>query len=143
MPAPDTLNARIALAKGWTVERERALDLRGQPIVWKGQEAYKDYWHDSDGQYKGHESPDWVSMPKGVAELMAELNDHAKADNEYWVWGQNARHLINGPRNGYYCAKHGLYDNAMYLKSFCSDKNHPGDCIGDAWLSVFGKESDE
>lgn len=140
MSVPDSLNSRIALAKAWTVKREPALDLRGEVIVWKGQELYKDSWYDSEGHYRGHDPPDWVGTLKGVAELMRELNEHEKAKggwlaNFRWGWRWVPE------KSAYLC--HKADGGGTWEHPLCySPEDHPFDCIGAAWLSVFGKESD-
>ncbi|MFH1484683.1 MAG: hypothetical protein ABIH46_01305 [Chloroflexota bacterium] len=135
MLAPTDRNSRIALAKGWTWLDipEMAEDAEGyavSPLVLT-------HWRNPAG--KPELLPDWTGTLEGMAELMRELNERAKARSQHWVWGSNVGGLVSGPRDGYYCAKHGL--GGDYFKWFWSDKEHPGDCVDDAWLSVFEEES--
>lgn len=125
MPAPNTLNARIAIAKGWT----------WQDCKWFA-------WHDSKGRLG--EPPDFVGTLAGLAGLMRELNEHAKKDRQYWWWSQNAYHLVDAPRDAFICVRHGLYADAHFLVPwFWSPDDRPGDCVGKAWLSEIGEETDD
>lgn len=117
------INDRIAKAKGWKVERKDALDLHGQPLVWKGQECYREDWYDPDGQYQGDRPPDFTGTLKGLAGMLRELGGH-------WVWGWGADELV--------CSRG---ENCGSDEYFCSPPDRPGDCVGDAYMSVFGKET--
>ena len=147
MPVPDTLNARIALAKGWTWHEK---------IVGRG---WVRYGHVKDGADFSTRIPsethwlspqsepavlfDWVGTLRGVAELMRELNEHARERAQYWMWGHEASPLWSHDK-GYFCGKmNRATSEGQYLKGFLSPIDRPGDCVGKAYLSVFGKESDD
>ncbi|MFH1484684.1 MAG: hypothetical protein ABIH46_01310 [Chloroflexota bacterium] len=139
MPAPTDRNSRIALAKGWTWT-----ETEGDAWVWSDkhqmfldpssrQDRKQSHWFNSYGLRET--IPNWTGTLEGMAELMRELNEHAKAHNQYWAWRPNVDGLVSWPRDGYYCAKHVL--GGDYFKLFWSDEEHPGDCVSDAYLSVF------
>lgn len=129
MKMPETLNARIALARGW---RRVSYDDETQKELF--------YWVSSNGIMQA-KPPDHVGTLAGVAELMAKLNEHAEEDRQYWWWGQNVHPLVDAPKDAFICIRHGIYN--LFLEPwFSSDPDRPGDCVGMAYLSVFGKESD-
>lgn len=131
------LNTRIALAMGWRVERRPALDFRGQPIVWRGQECYKEDWYDPDGQYKGHHPPDSVGTLEGATGMLRDLNETVSSPEHRWVWGWSKELQC------YFCELmdgHGGTD-----VSYDSAKDKPGDCVGEAYLAehLFGSLRDK
>lgn len=131
MPARGNINSKIALARGWTVERRRALDLQGQPIVWKGQDCYKEDWTDPNGQYQGHRSPDSVGTLEGILQLL-------------WELGEKGRWRIERDGNYFVCRSRNIYDGEYYSALYNSRlwaENLAGDFVGAAWLSVFEKET--
>ncbi len=129
MAVPDTLNARIAIAKGWMWIEDVA------PGEW--------HWR-SPTQKAYYHPPLFVDALAGVAELMRELNVKARKDEQYWWWGQNAKRLVDAPRDAFICVRHGVALHTLFLIPwFWSPKGHPGDCIGDAWLAVFEKEESD
>ena len=127
MPAPNDRNARIALANGWTVKSRPALDLRGQPVIWKHVSAYKDAWYTPDGQYHGDMPRDFVGTLEGVAWMLQKLNTNT---DDVWRWWYNKRY------QEWWCTW------AWQIPlAYRSPDDRPGDCVGDAYLSVFGKEA--
>lgn len=114
MMIPDTLNARIAIAKGWSFIDIRVLG------------ATVRVWRDSEGTQQG-DLRDWIGALAGVAELMRELMD-AKAGP--YVLVPNA--------DGWLCAPASTWATS-WKSCYFSPPDHPGDCVGKAWLSVFGK----
>ena len=137
MPAPTDHNARIVLAKGWTWHKHDfflAPDFGNVPEL-------RTHWLDSQGEPAM--LPDFASTLKGVAGMMRELIRHAKAHDEYWVWGYDDDAWPNHDYDRcYYCAKQGLsIHKSQPLPVFLSPEDRPGHCVGDAYLSVFGKEA--
>ena len=124
MPAPSDRNALIALAKEWTVERKRALDLRGQLSVWKGEEIYEEYWRDPDGQYQGDRPPDFVGTLEGVSGMLREL---------YEATDRVLEVLLMPFNDGVQCILDTVSSEERY---FWAPWERWGDCVGDAWLSV-------
>ena len=123
MPAPNDLNSRIALRKGWKL---RPADYPYRPTLWQK----------PDGTVAVF-VPDYVGTLKGMAGMMQELNEHAKAYGQYWWWGQNSYRLVDAPRDSFICVRHGLVAHTLFLVPwFWSDPKRPGDCVGDAYLSV-------
>ena len=112
MPAPTDLNSRIALAKGWS---------------WQDDKWFP--WHNATGGLAT--LPDYVGTLEGVAGLMRELNEAAKPD--WWDWAYFAGDS-KWLRKRYYVARR----TPTYEVSavFTSPDDHPGDCVGDAWMSV-------
>ena len=123
MPAPDTRNARIALAQGWTY---RVIDPSAPASTYGLHESEPPehpglaYWYDPQNRHCPLR--DWVGTLEGVAELMRELGSE---------WERGAHKM------GFACFR-GL--NAGPDEFFTSPHTRLGDCVGDAWLSVFEKE---
>ena len=132
MPAPSDRNARIALAKGWTVKSNPALDLRGQPIIWKGMPAYKHAWYTPGGKYHGDTSPDYVGTLEGVAGMMRELQARRRPMSQ-WAWYWNDRKQRFEMR---YAAWRRSLFRRQVLAVFHSPSDRPGDCVGDAYLAM-------
>jgi len=117
MMVTDTLNSRIALCKGLTYE--------GRPNWHSTVRA----WFRPDGTYQG-KVPDYVGTLAGVAELMRELNElrNQNDDRRFFWWRYNAY------VEEYQCGCEHLEIIAR------SSRHRPGDCVGEAWLSMFGKK---
>ena len=109
MAVPETLNARIALAKGWT----------WQDVKWFA-------WHDPKDRLGT--PPDYVGTLKGVAGLMKQMGSD-------WGWGWYFGSWVCFEKN------HKTLDEGRELLVFFSPEDNPFHCVGDAWLSVFGEES--
>ena len=117
------LNDRIAIAKGWT---------------WQDDKWFP--WHNATGGLAT--LPDYVGTLEGVAGMLRELNERAKANDQYWWWGVNVRRLVDAPRNAFICVRHGIAEHTLFLVPwFWSPDDRPGDCVGAAYMFVFGKEA--
>lgn len=117
------LNDRIARAKGYTHEGR----LNWHPVVRA--------WFRPDGTYQG-KVPDFTGTLEGVAGMLRELNE--KAYPNTWAWTYEARWPGETLSECYAMTLiepwgHGTTD-------FVSPVDRPGDCVGDAYMSVFGKE---
>ena len=127
MPAPNdltrTINLRIALAKGWIWVEE--IKIPGA--------TYYAHWEDTSGQWK--HIPDWTWTLAGLVELMRELQSRRKPMSQWaWYWNEWKQRFV---------MRHTRFSLTFRRKVhavFYSDAAHPGDCVGDAWLSVFEKE---
>ncbi|GAG21120.1 unnamed protein product [marine sediment metagenome] len=78
-------------------------------------------WADPDGFPGMH--PDFTGTLEGVAGMMREMGQ---------AWGL---HFIEDIDKWCY------YDHVGPGGLFYSDVDRPGDCVGEAWLSVLGKEA--
>ena len=119
-----SLNDRIALAKGW---RHTEKPLKALWFGYLGRKSPKfaplTYWRNPEGEPAIR--PDFVGTLEGVAGLMRELGSE-------WDWGWDSMKR--------WCCWHG-FDYRFADLVFFSPADCPGDCVGDAWLSVFGKEN--
>lgn len=137
MTVPDSLNARIALAKGWTWHKETLLyevrtgSYKDHPSLIVT-ETGQTHWKDATGIAR--RLPDWVGTLAGVAELMRELEHEATIQH-----GDCWNLTYNWPMQQWEYWRYGADHN---VETYTSPDDRPGDCVADAWLSVFGKESD-
>ena len=116
MPAPTDRNARIALAKGWTWHKHDfflAPDFGNVPEL-------RTHWLDPDSEPAM--LPDYLGTLEGVDMMLWELGP---------VWS------VRRFQNKWMC--YHTFGPLVLAESFLSDKL--GDCVGDAWLSVFEKEA--
>jgi len=141
VPTPNDRNSRIALAKRWRracyrqrtphpnrCERELGPWCETCPLnVWEE-------WIDPAG--KPAKCPDFVGTLGGVAGMMRELNEAAKPDWWDWAYFAGDSELL---RKRYYVVRR--TPTYEVLAVFKSPSDRPGDCVGDAWLSVFEKEA--
>jgi len=140
MPAPTDLNARIALANGWVRVCSRTWLCDSIGCKKEEGEACQvcDYsredWTDPEGQKD--DPPDYVGTMGGVAGMMRELNEAAKPDWWDWAYFAGDSELL---RKRYYVVRR--TPTYEVLAVFKSPSDRPGDCVGDAWLSVFEKEA--
>ena len=118
MLVPTSRNARIALAEGWTWHDKCMIELIPPGAVNFVNPAH---WKGPDGVLH-LVVPDWVGTLAGCAEMMRQLGS-----NWRWAFIEDIRKWV-------------CYDNVGPFGVFYSPKNRPGDCIGDAYLSVFEKE---
>lgn len=118
------LNDRIAKAKGW---RYMIHDVQmGIVVSSPHPELSPEHpglaiWYDS--QNRRSDRLDFTGTVEGLAGMMRELGGH-------WVWGWSGR--------GFVCSRG---ENCSSDEYFCSPPDRPGDCVGEAWLSVFEKEA--
>ena len=121
------LNWRIALAKGWTwyeewvlapIIYENAFEARARPWTLRA----GTHWRNPEGEPAIH--PRYVNALECVAGLLRELGDE-------WNWNWD------GSRWRCYRDLNPMYPNEI----FWSLPHHSGDCVGEAWLSVFEKET--
>ena len=137
-----SLNDRIALAKGW---RHTEKPLKALWFGYLGRKSPKftplTYWLNPKG--KPAIRPDYVGTLEGVSGLLLELNKPcsiwAKTRRWLWYWDRLAKKFV--------CQEE-LYvwgaSPAFRIQKGCqfwSPDNRPGDCVGNAWLSVFEKEA--
>lgn len=118
MPIPESLNARIAVAKGWTWREDTVL-------IWGNfgeMQALRSHWRNPYD--KPAICPDYVDTLEGVAELMKDLDETQR----WFSWGYNI-----------YTHRYVCIEDDTEVAS--SPEERPGDCAGKAWMSVFGKES--
>lgn len=126
MPVPIDLNARIALAKGWTYQD---IDLWKQPAAVR-------LWYDPNGKQRGH--PDYVGTLEGVAGLMRELQARRKPMSQWaWYWNEWKQRFVIL----HAAWRHRLFGRQVHAV-FYSDIDHPGDCVGEAYLSIFEEAAD-
>jgi len=117
------INDRIAKAKGWTWE-------------WCHFEIEEDHavWVNPDGYAAMR--PDYVGTLEGVAGLMRELQSQRRPVSQ-WTWYWNDRKRC-------FAMRHAAWRRRPFRRQvhavFYSPKDRPSDCVGRAWLSVFGKE---
>ena len=141
MPAPNDRNSRIALAKRWTYHAI-AVCCAQACSVWEP-DIYT-HWSDPSGTYR--ELPDYVGTVEGLAGLMRELQqEQDRRDNlnpyvhmdggAIWFWRYFAR------RKEYLCISENEFDRT-YHAGFSSPEDRPGDCVGEAYLSMFEAAAD-
>ena len=134
---PSDRNARIALAKGWrrvSYDDERIKDAQGNFLYF--------YWGSSSGIMQA-ELPDWAGTLQGIAELLRELQENQYRKEKAlrripdillrWSW----RYV---PQEREYACEFRNQSGYRHT-SFTSPVDHPGDCVVDAYLSVFEKVS--
>lgn len=119
MPARNDLNDRIAIAKGWRWKKLLA--------TVRGYEALGTHWRNPKGRPALR--PDFTGTLEGVAGMLWELGN--------WEWlpttKERAWYL---PRRdeiteNWICMPH-QRDRPMFI----SGLDRPGDCVGDAYLSM-------
>lgn len=87
---------------------------------------------------------DYTGTLEGVAGLMRELQQEQDRQDSLkpylhmdggaiWFWRYFPR------RKEYLCMSENELDHICYV-GFASPEDRPGDCVGEAWLSVCGKE---
>ncbi len=95
-----------------------------------------------NGRLYTDELPDFTNTLEGVAGMMWELNEHQKTNplpflaNYRWSWKWVPE------ESAYLCKKADGGGSWEYPLCY-SPKDRPGDCVGDAYMSVFGKEADD
>jgi len=110
MPVPNSRNARIAIAKGWTFDAGIIYHVPVEGTSWR------------NPQDEPALLPDYVGTLAGVAMLRRELG-------EAWCLGRDIERWL--------CYRG---ENCGPEEFFWSPDDRPGDCVGDAWLSVFGQK---
>ena len=111
MPAPTDLsiNDRIALAKGWTYYEYEERDVARS-------------WFDPKGASRSR--LDWTGTLEGVSGMLRELHEAGRRCS----WSYNIH------THKYICIEDTeFFDDDVIAES---PEDHPGDCVGDAWLSV-------
>jgi len=118
MPTPTDRNARIALANGWTWHKHDfflAPDFGNLPEL-------RTHWLDSEGEPAM--VPDFVGTLEGVSGMLRELHEAGRRCS----WSYNIH------THKYICIEDTeFFDDDVIAES---PEDHPGDCVGDAWLSV-------
>ena len=117
------LNERIALAKGWTWSQETIAMLGLAIPLWP---IPRTHWRDSEGHPAIR--PDYVGTLEGITGLLRELYEATDKVLEVLLI------LFN---DGVQCA---LDTVSSGERHFWAPWERWGDCVGEAWLSVFGKE---
>lgn len=130
MPAPTDLNSRIALAKGWTWDDEVLYFLTKAPVPFhiRSMEEYPgDYntTHWVNPKREPAMRPDFVGTLEGMSGMLWELGEewtlHPDPPNRWLLWRDEFVYGI--------------------VQTFDSPREKLGDCVGDAYMSVFGKEA--
>jgi len=133
MPAPNDRNSRIALAKGWTFHEwyEEA----GRPET-RSETPLHTHWRNPS--YEIAEPRDYVGTLKGVAGLMRELQATRKPMSQWaWYWNDKKQRFV---------MRHAAWLRRFPFRRqihaiFYSPKDRPGNCVGQAWLSMFEEEA--
>lgn len=134
------INDRIAERKGWTWDTETAYLLTKPPVPFRvlamnePHEYETTRWVNPEG--KPAVCPDFTGTLEGMSGLLWELGPQ-------WAWGPWYGGWNNQP-NVWTCFEknHQVLDEGRESHSFFSSKDRPGDCVGKAWLSIFGKDSE-
>lgn len=131
MACPETLNTRIAFSKEWTYGEELHISSREMGYM-------PTHWCNPEGTPATR--PDFTGTLEGVAGMMSNLNSRA---GECWVWmvdaeGETGTQYMQ--ENPAHCFR---IDSSAPLHGprFDSPADRPGDCVGEAWMSVFRKEA--
>lgn len=133
------INDRIALARGWTWHTE-AMCYAQSNRVWVP-DSYT-HWTDPTDIIK--ECPDFVGTLEGVNGMLRELQEDQYRKEKallrppdvrlHWSW----RYV---PQEKVYACD--LRNQSGYRhRGFESPDDRPSDCVGEAWMSVFGKDSE-
>jgi len=94
MPVLNTINAKIALAKGWKVDIFPAINLlTGERITKEGKPVQQCFWYSPSGQFYDEYPPDWVGTLTGVMELLWDLLPTWSLERTVNEWG-----LVDGTR---------------------------------------------
>ena len=128
-----TTHDRIAKAKGWTYGEELHISSREMGYM-------PTHWRNAEGVLAVR--PDFTGTLEGMAGLLSNLNSRP---GECWVWmvdakgGTGTQYMQENPAH---CFR---IDSSAPLHGprFDSPRERPGDCVGAAWMSVFGKEADD
>ena len=143
MPAPTDRNDRIALAKEWKWVEFPSLIAPYHSVdgLTSFRSSVPTHWYNPEAEPAMR--PDFVGTLEGVSGMLRELNEHAKAHGQHWVWSYDDDAWPNHDYDRcYYCAKQGLsIHKSQPLPVFLSPDDRPGNCVGDAYLSAFGKEA--
>lgn len=123
MLAPTDRNERIALARRWTWQEQA-----DAAFYVGGHKHGFTHWRNPDG--KPLDVPDYVGTLEGVSEMLRGLNDWERSIGSIKRW------YITHVPNGFTCQRR---IGVEVWESYTSKE--PGDCVGDAWLSMFGKEA--
>lgn len=125
MPAPDSLDAQVAVLKGW-VWHERYRSIVPSATTTEVWSVVESWWSDPYGHMR--------DLPRWETERWPELLWDLQAMNPPWQW-QLQRH--DGYRWLCWCPQHGM------LTVFFSLKDNPGGCVCEAWIAVKGKETND
>ena len=159
--SPNSINDHIAEAKGWTWRYVRsavcawvgcnkvaspdccdACDLvMEDPQPWGAQECLSIEWTDPKGIIRRR--PNYVGTLKGVSGMLRELNKPRS------IWDKTHRWLFYWDRLAkQFTCQEELYVNGASPafriqggRQFFSPDDCPADCVGEAYLSVFRKET--
>lgn len=112
------INDRIAKAKGWCLSEW--YEDPGVPGT-RSETPLHTHWYNPSKEMA--ERPDYVGTVEGLAGLMQEMME----EGFHPVWTPQ--------REGYMCA------DTSWSHCWFSDLEHPGDCVGDAYLSEHRKEA--
>ena len=127
MPAPNDRNDRIALAKGWRWQPASVIELNPPGEI---NFACTDHWIDVEGNIRS-DVPDFVGTLEGVSGMLWELGNWEwlpmTKERAWWlpqsIQDQITEHFI--------CLPH-----QRIQPIFISPVDRPGDCVGEAWLSM-------
>lgn len=131
MPAPTDLNSRIALAKAWAWADVGMYAGGYRP----GGEGFT-HWRNPEGTPAIR--PRFTGTLEGIAGMMRELNETELVEvttyydwslrwsSTFQIWDFYGEDEINGERR---------------VQFQSSKQQGPGVAIGEAWMSVFGKEA--
>lgn len=123
MPASNDTNDCIAKAMGWTWDDELVKALwfgyLGRPLP---KFTPLTHWRNPEG--KPAVRPDFIGTLGGVAGMLRILGPE-------WSWGWDGTQYV--------CRQD--EEDAWPAKEFFSPSDCPGDCVGEAYMSVFGKEA--
>ena len=131
-----TINDRIAIAKGWTYGEELRISSRKMGYV-------PTHWCNPEG--KPAMRPDFTGTLEGATGMLRELQEAQHRKKKalrrrpdvylHWSWR--------------YVPQEKVYDCDLRNQSgyrhrvFESPVDRPGHCVGEAYMSVFGKEADD
>ena len=134
MPAPNDRNALIALVKGWTwIARDPVIETGWGRLDLSRLSPDVGEWRNPQGEPAMH--PDFVGTLEGVAGMLSELNS---LRGQCWVWivnpegGTGTQYTIENPAS---CFRIDA-TAPLYPPRFDSPRDRPGDCVGEAYLSM-------
>ena len=117
------LNDRIAKAKGWRWSEVPSLIAPYQSVdgLTTFRSSVPTHWYNPKAEPAFR--PDFANTVEGVTGMLRELGPK-------WVWGWDGIGMV---------CQRGAHPNLR--EWFTSSVSRPADCVGSAWLSVFGKEA--
>lgn len=140
MTEANDLNRRIAKAKGWKWSNKRLSFVKGYNGALSTAPRCNTNWLNPEG--KPAIRPDFTGTLEGVSGMLRELQEkqyrkeralpHPPDVRLHWSW----RYL---PQEKVYRCTLKNQGCGRYIL-FESPEDRPGDCVGKAYMSVFGKE---